>query len=201
MIELISTSLDHTVALGRRLGELCVAGDVIGLDGELGAGKTQLVRGLARGMDLDPTHVSSPTFVFMHEYLPPPPEAQQPSPEDQGHGSATGSDDGLILVHIDAYRVTGPDDLATLGFDDELRDTSVTAVEWATLIATTPGSPLGDHRLHVLIEHMQPPGTDDGTSGCTSGGTSGGGARRITLEPHGRWADRLLLLKNLAPGQ
>lgn len=185
MIELISTRLDHTVAIGERLGELCVPGDVIALDGELGAGKTQFVRGLARGMGLDPTHVSSPTFVFMHEYLPP---------EDQGHGSAAGSDDGLILVHIDAYRITGPDDLATLGFDDELRDTSVTAVEWATLIEALPGNPLGEHRLHVRMEHTRHERKHQNDSG-------GGGQRRLTLEPHGRWADRLLLLKHLAPGQ
>jgi len=179
VIELISTSLDHTVALGRRLGELAIAGDVISLDGELGAGKTQLVRGLAQGLGLDSAHVSSPTFVFMHEY----------APEDE-HGNPIDHDpERLILVHIDAYRVTGPGDLATLGYDDHLRDTSVTAVEWATLIASAPGHPLGDHRLHVLIEHTQlhGNGTNDGISG----------GRRLTLEPHGRWADRLPQLQTL----
>lgn len=173
MIEFVSTSRDHTVALGRCLGKLARAGDVIALDGELGAGKTQLVRGLAQGLGLDPAHVSSPTFVFMHEY----------TPEDK-HGNPVEDDPTrLILVHIDAYRVTGPGDLATLGFDDELRDTSVTAVEWAKLIEPA----LGDHRLHVLIEHH-------GTLSATDGGQ-----RKITLQPHGRWADRLPQLQTLAP--
>lgn len=157
VIELTSTSLDHTVDLGRRLSQLCQPGDVVALDGELGAGKTQLVRGLALGMKLDPTQVSSPTFVFMHEYI---------------------DEDATPLVHIDAYRVTGPDDLATLGFDDELRETSVTAVEWARLIQPA----LGEHRLHIQIEHR------------------GDDQRQLTLEPHGRWTARLAELKNLAPG-
>lgn len=161
MIEIISTSLDQTVALGRRLGQLAVPADVIALDGELGAGKTQFVRGLALGMNLDPGHVSSPTFVFMHEYI------------DEENGRVT------PLVHIDAYRLTGPDDLATLGFDDELRDSSVTAVEWAELITTMPHQPLGDDRLHIQIEHHGPD------------------ARRLTLTPHGRWTDRLPQLQTL----
>lgn len=155
MIEIVSTSLDQTVDLGRRLGRLAEPGDVFALDGELGAGKTQFVRGLALGMGLDPAHVSSPTFVFMHEYV------------DE-------KNDGITpLVHIDAYRITGPDDLATLGFDDELRDSSVTAVEWAELIAAMPGQPLGEDRLNVRIEHHGPD------------------ARRMILTPRGRWTGRL----------
>ncbi len=171
LIELLSTSLDHTVAIGRALGQLAQPGDVFALDGELGAGKTQFVRGLAQGMGLDPAHVSSPTFVLMHEY-------DSPATPTDGHPSVSLTP----LVHIDAYRVTGPDDLATLGYDDELRDTSVTAVEWARLIASTPGQPLGEHRLHVLIEH---------------GGDPIGEQRRMTIEPHGRWADRLPTLQTL----
>lgn len=154
MIELATESREQTVALGRRVGQLARAGDVIALDGELGAGKTQFVRGLAEGMGLDPTQVSSPTFVFMHEY--------EPDPETDA--------DGPVLVHIDAYRITGPDDLATLGFDHEILADAVTAVEWATKIDTT----LGTDRLIVAIEHA---GLD---------------RRRITLQPVGdAWTRRL----------
>ncbi|MEM9418263.1 MAG: tRNA (adenosine(37)-N6)-threonylcarbamoyltransferase complex ATPase subunit type 1 TsaE [Planctomycetota bacterium] len=173
MIELLSTNLDDTVALGRRLGELAQPGDVIALDGELGAGKTQFVRGLAQGMGLDPAHVSSPTFVFMHEY----------TPEDE-HGHPIDDDPTRpVLVHIDAYRVTSASDLATLGYDDELRETSVTAVEWAKLIAAAPGNPLGDDRLHLDIQH------------------AGDDRRQITLVPHGRWTTHLSILETLTPGQ
>ncbi|MEM9915425.1 MAG: tRNA (adenosine(37)-N6)-threonylcarbamoyltransferase complex ATPase subunit type 1 TsaE [Planctomycetota bacterium] len=173
MIELVSTSLDHTIAIGRRLGELAEAGDVIALDGELGAGKTQFVRGLADGLGLDPAQVSSPTFVFMHEY----------SAEDEYGHPIDDDPKRPVLVHIDAYRITDAHDLATLGYDDELRRTSVTAVEWAKLIAAAPGNPLGEDRLHVEIQHAD------------------GNQRQINLTPHGRWADRLTKLKTLAPGQ
>ena len=173
-MEWVATSLDQTLDLGRRLGQLAVAGDVIALDGELGAGKTQFVRGLAQGMGLDAAHVSSPTFVIMHEYTPEPPEAA----EDE-HGNTL--DDDLqrpVLVHIDAYRLTGPDDLASVGFDEELRDGAVVAVEWASRLMDLPGGApgagvLGDDRLHVRIEH------------------GGNDTRRFTLTPHGRWKQAL----------
>jgi len=65
-----SASPAATTASGQRLGTLLTAGDVVALDGPLGAGKTQFVRGLAAGMGLDPGDVSSPTFVMMQEYEP-----------------------------------------------------------------------------------------------------------------------------------
>ena len=64
-----SADADATVALGRAVGSCCVAGDVVALEGELGAGKTQFARGLAEGLGLDPLQVSSPTFVIMQEYV------------------------------------------------------------------------------------------------------------------------------------
>ncbi|MFW5681397.1 MAG: tRNA (adenosine(37)-N6)-threonylcarbamoyltransferase complex ATPase subunit type 1 TsaE, partial [Phycisphaeraceae bacterium] len=67
-LELYSAELADTLAIGRAIATLCREGDVLALAGELGAGKTQLVRGLAEGLGLDPTYVASPTFVFVHEY-------------------------------------------------------------------------------------------------------------------------------------
>jgi tRNA threonylcarbamoyladenosine biosynthesis protein TsaE len=154
MIELDLDRVEQTMQLGRRLGRLATLGDVFALDGELGAGKTQLIRGLAQGLGHDPRHVSSPTFVLMHEHL-----ADDP--------------DTLPLIHIDAYRVTGPDDLATLGFDRSLRESSVTAVEWARLIADLPDPPLGPQVLHLQMQH------------------AGQQRRRVTLTPHGRWSTLL----------
>lgn len=186
MIEIVSTSLDQTVDLGHRLGQLARPGDVFALDGELGAGKTQLVRGLALGMNLDPAHVSSPTFVIMHEYTP------APGSQDRDAG------DGPVLVHIDAYRLTGPDDLASVGFDDELRDGAVVAVEWAARLDDFPGSGadvLGGDRLHILIEHLSHAASAAEVSGdeFSVGGSAG---RRLTLTPHGRWVEHLPALSS-----
>lgn len=128
-----SERLAETVRLGKAIGGLAVAGDVIALDGQLGAGKTQFVRGLAEGMGLNPRDVSSPTFVFVQEY---PPEV--------------GSCEGIpVLVHIDAYRLDSADQLESIGWSDEMRDGAVLAVEWAARIAEA----LGEDVLHVSIEH------------------------------------------------
>jgi len=148
-------SVAQTIALGRALGEAAQAGDVIALHGELGAGKTQLVRGLAEGLGLDPRQVSSPTFVISHEYLPP----------DNAQRSV------LCLIHVDAYRLTGPEELRSIGLgetDDEPLEDSVLVVEWAERVAEA----LGEDALHVRLEHAE-----DG--------------RRITLEPRGSWPARL----------
>ncbi|MEO1235914.1 MAG: tRNA (adenosine(37)-N6)-threonylcarbamoyltransferase complex ATPase subunit type 1 TsaE [Planctomycetota bacterium] len=159
-LEFVSAGPEQTVALGRHLGALARPGDVIALDGELGAGKTQLVRGLAEGLGLDASHVSSPTFVLMHEYLPPD-SADADTPP---------------LLHLDAYRLAGPDDLATLGYDHALRDASVTVVEWAERFPD-PDAHLGDHRLRMLIEHRSET------------------QRRLTLTPRGRWSNRATQLR------
>ena len=67
-----TASAEETTACGQRLGTLLQPGDVVALDGPLGAGKTQFVRGLSAGLGLDPGDVSSPTFVMMQEYEPAP---------------------------------------------------------------------------------------------------------------------------------
>lgn len=128
-----TSTADQTVALGEVIGRCCAAGDVLALQGELGAGKTQLVRGLASGLGLNPRQVSSPTFVMVQEYEP----AQSGTP---------------ILVHIDAYRIQSADELETIGWSgqgEELRDQAVVAIEWAKLIRPA----LGDDLLWIEIEH------------------------------------------------
>jgi len=131
-----STSVDQTVALGEALGKLARAGDLIGLVGELGAGKTQFVRGLARGMGLDESAVSSPTFVMIQEY-----------------GAET---DGVALVHIDAYRLSSVDDLESIGWDassllagGEMRQSAVVVIEWADRLKDL----LGEDYLLVAFAH------------------------------------------------
>lgn len=84
------------------------AGDVIILTGELGAGKTTFTQGLARGLGLTAA-ITSPTFVLARHHVHP--------------------DDGLNLVHVDAYRISGEDELASLDLETSLED-SVVVVEW-----------------------------------------------------------------------
>lgn len=97
---------DEMRALGERMAALLVAGDLLVLNGPLGAGKTTLVQGIARGLGVsDP--ITSPTFVISHIH----------------HGRQ------VMLIHVDAYRLSDPRDLAALDLDEYL-DRAVTIVEW-----------------------------------------------------------------------
>jgi tRNA threonylcarbamoyladenosine biosynthesis protein TsaE len=123
-----------TEALGERLAAGLRAGDLVVLSGPLGAGKTVLVRGLARGLGVD-GRVTSPTFVIAREHRPLP-------------GGA-----GVPLVHVDAYRLglgAGADIAAEL--DDLDLDTDLTAavvaVEWGEGVAER----LADHHLLVKLD-------------------------------------------------
>jgi len=102
-----TTSEEQTVALGRRLGAVASAGDVFLLSGELGTGKTCLVRGIAAGMGI-PDYASSPSFVIIRQY--------------QGR---------LALYHMDFYRLERVEEIADLGIDEYLCGDGVCAVEWA----------------------------------------------------------------------
>jgi len=118
-----TSSEEETIVLGIALGRLLRAGDVLGLDGELGAGKTRLVRGIAEGMGLEPSQVSSPTYVMIHEYTRPAGRSA-PSPDSGTFVEAP-------LYHVDAYRLSGPDDLDSLGWDRVMEGFGVVVVEWA----------------------------------------------------------------------
>lgn len=165
----LSRSVEQTFAIGRAVGKCCMIGDIIGLDGELGAGKTQFVRGLAEGLGLDARQVSSPTFVMVQEYEPPPP------PELVAAWAKAGEVKRVpVLVHIDAYRLRNADDLASIGWHDdgaELREGAVVAIEWAKLIEPM----LGPDLLSVQIEH-----DEDG--------------RRICFSARGTWRARMQAL-------
>ncbi len=120
----------HTIALAAKLGVRLKSGDVVGLEGALGSGKTCFVRGLAQGMGLDPRAVVSPTFVIHQEY--------------EAEGAVT-------LVHIDAYRLQGPQELETIGWEELLAARkAVIAVEWAGRVA----SALPTRRIDVSLEHQ-----------------------------------------------
>jgi tRNA threonylcarbamoyl adenosine modification protein YjeE len=125
-------SLDGTAALARDLAIVLRAGDIVRLDGDLGAGKTTLVRLLARAMGIDPALVSSPTFVVMNLY--------------------PGADDRPDVAHLDCYRVHGPDELEGVGWDrltaPGQRKPPIVLIEWAERI----GAALPDHTAAVRIE-------------------------------------------------
>lgn len=132
MIEHESNSPDETMAIAARLATRLRAGDVIALHGELGAGKTCFVRGLAQGLGLDPRRVSSPTFVFVQEY----------GPRD--------GETGITLVHIDAYRITSEDDLDGIGWGEIMSSSDVVvAVEWPERVAHV----LPESCVHITLEH------------------------------------------------
>ena len=103
-------SADGTRAVAAALGGLLVAGDVVLLIGELGAGKTAFAQGLARGLGVDEP-VTSPTFTIVHVY--------------EGR---------LRLAHVDVYRLDRVQDLYDLGFDELVDDGGVTVVEWGDLV-------------------------------------------------------------------
>ena len=104
----ISTSPEQTVALGRAFGERARPGMVVGLKGDLGAGKTQFVRGIAAGLGAT-DRVHSPTFALINEYL-------------------TGR---LPIYHIDLYRLETPEAILSAGLDDFFQQTEgVTLIEW-----------------------------------------------------------------------
>ena len=108
MNEVIALPLvSDTEALGERLAALMLPGDLVILDGPLGAGKTALTRGIGRGLGVE--GVASPTFVFARIH----------------------TDGRLPLVHVDAYRLSGFDDLDALDLDATLEE-SVTVVEWGS---------------------------------------------------------------------
>jgi tRNA threonylcarbamoyladenosine biosynthesis protein TsaE len=105
---LTTKSPEETQELGRKLGELCRPGDWIGLTGELGAGKTCLVTGLARGLEVPEGYqVTSPTFII-HQIYP----------------------GRLPLHHMDLYRIHQTAELFELGYQEFLEEGGVCAVEW-----------------------------------------------------------------------
>jgi len=108
-----SRSSTETIAWGRQFGVILRAGTVIGLIGDLGAGKTCFIKGIAEGLNNTPAdEVTSPTFTILQEY----PGA-------------------VPLYHFDAYRLSGSSDLEAIGFDEYIGGDGVAVIEWADRIS------------------------------------------------------------------
>jgi tRNA threonylcarbamoyladenosine biosynthesis protein TsaE len=125
--EIASGSSLHTDRLGRAIGLALQGGETLALFGQLGAGKTALVRGIAAGLGAPPTAVSSPTFVFIHEY--------------RGR---------LPLAHVDLYRVRSIHEAESTGLEEYLSGSTVAAIEWADKGLSL----LPQDRLEILLRHQ-----------------------------------------------
>jgi len=124
MVQIKSGSMEETIRLGERLAVLLKPGDVITLEGELGAGKTTFTKGIANGLGIKDT-LSSPTFTIIKEYK-----------------------GDLPLYHMDAYRLEHSEE--DLGFEEYFNGDGISVVEWAQFIDEF----LPNDRLDVKIEYL-----------------------------------------------
>ncbi|GAB3129234.1 tRNA (adenosine(37)-N6)-threonylcarbamoyltransferase complex ATPase subunit type 1 TsaE [Tsukamurella serpentis] len=131
--ERVLPEVEDTEALGREIAGQLQAGDLVILDGPLGAGKTALTRGIAAGLGVQ-GRVSSPTFIIAREHR-------------------SGVAGGPGLVHVDAYRLGGLDELDALDLDTDLQE-CVVVVEWGQGVAER----LTDRHLMVRLRRAE--GTD-----------------------------------------
>jgi tRNA threonylcarbamoyladenosine biosynthesis protein TsaE len=132
-----SNSVQETEAIAADLARTLRGGECVALHGDLGAGKTQFVRGLVRGLGGNARSVSSPTFVLLNVY-------------DAGR---------LTVYHLDAYRVGGAEDFEAIGFAELLDQDGVVVVEWAERVRdllpddciSVRIEPLGEQRRRIEI--------------------------------------------------
>lgn len=127
MIEFRTQSESETLAFGRAVAETLAVGDVVGLDGELGTGKTRLAAGIIEGLGC-PDEVTSPTFSLIHEH--------------RGR---------VPVAHVDAYRLRNGDELLSLGIS-ELWEDGVVIIEWASRVEDV----LPSARLSIRGETASP---------------------------------------------
>lgn len=110
MIIFTTTSAEETVELGKKIGSFLKKGDIIAMQGTLGAGKTTITKGIAQALGINET-ITSPTFCLISEY-----EGKMP------------------LYHMDVYRLDGAEDFANLGTEDMLYGEGVSIIEWSEKI-------------------------------------------------------------------
>lgn len=126
---IISRSIEDTHKIARQLADELMPSGTLALHGELGTGKTTFVQGLALALNInDP--ITSPTFTIINEYP------------------------GLTpLYHMDLYRLSGPDEILALGFEDYLANEGIVAVEWAE----RAGDLMPPDTIHIYLENMESP--------------------------------------------
>jgi len=152
-MQFLVKNVEETTELGFSIGKLLNSGDIVCLTGDLGTGKTHITKGIAKGLGIN-DHITSPTFTIVNEY-------------DSGR---------LKLYHFDVYRVSDPDEIYAIGFDDYIFSNGVSIIEWANYIEEI----LPSDYLHILIEKDLSNGED---------------YRKITITPYG---ERYDYIKNLS---
>lgn len=176
----VSSSTAETIALGEKCGELLAAGDVLVLTGDLGAGKTQFTKGIARGMGIT-ADVTSPTFTIEMVY----------------EGGA------IPLYHFDLYRLNDSSQLDDIGLFDAMESDGPTVIEWGEQFADD----IGDERVDVFISRLEgggdcqrqlSKGDDNATAGLSAddvGAISSGSAeplREIRFVAHNKRGRELI---------
>jgi len=124
---LCSAGPEETVRIGRALGSVLEAGDIVALIGDLGTGKTCLASGIARGLGVSEAYfITSPTFTLINEYP------------------------GRIpLAHLDMYRLSGAADLDDIGIDEYFYGNGVMVIEWAEKIREL----IPERAFHIFLHH------------------------------------------------
>ena len=142
-MEFEGNSIEETTKLGKELGKILNPGDIICLTGDLGTGKTHITKGISEGLGIT-DNITSPTFTIVNEY-------------NSGR---------LKLYHFDVYRVSDPDEIYAIGFDDYIFGDGVSIIEWANYIEEI----LPKEYLHIYI---------------TKDLSKGENYRKITITPYG----------------
>lgn len=110
MINIETHSFEETVEFGEKLGNVLKSGDIISLSGDLGTGKTAFANGIAKSLGIT-AYITSPTFTIVNEY-----------------------EGKLPLYHFDVYRISEPDDMFDIGFEEYINGEGITIVEWGEQI-------------------------------------------------------------------
>ena len=132
----VSNSSRETIAIGAEISQMLSPPVLLFLRGDLGAGKTTLVKGIAQALDAaDPDEVTSPTFTLVHEY--------------DGKLRINGKERDVKLYHIDLYRIEDERQLETIGFDELAAEDAILLVEWGEKFPSIVKRSDGE----ILIEH------------------------------------------------
>lgn len=131
-----SRSAADTIAAGRRIAEMLVPPKFLILRGDLGAGKTTLVKGIAEALDAaEPDEVTSPTFTLIHEY--------------EGTRPAGGHREPVVLYHLDLYRIQNERQLDSLGLEELSAPDSIVLVEWGEKFPSIVKRSQGEIEMHA----------------------------------------------------
>jgi len=110
MLNIETHSFEETVEFGKKLGMVLKSGDIISLSGDLGTGKTAFTNGIAKSLGIA-SYITSPTFTIVNEY--------------EGR---------LPLYHFDVYRISDPDEMFDIGFEEYINSEGITIIEWGEQI-------------------------------------------------------------------